>query len=371
MKKEVRQLKTKATSALTLAIDHFNRPWDVGRAEAVLILLDHSFEMLLKAIIRHRGGRIRNPRERQTIGFDACVRRALSDGEIKFINVEQALTLQAINGLRDAAQHYLLEVSEQQLYLYAQAGVTLFRDLHDAIFDTAPLSVDLPSRVLPISTQLPQDITALFENEAEEIRQLLLPGNRKKLEAAAKLRSIALLEGAINGDFEQPGDKEIGELCRKLAEGEHWHALFPGVASIDIVPGGEGPNISLHLTRKEGTPVRILAEGEREEAAVAIKKVNLLDFYNMGFRKLAEHFDIGPNYLAAAVWRLNIQNDEECFKIIRIGGSEHKRYSGKAIEKIREGLEGLDLKELYREFIISMRERQASRIRRVRTPAQR
>lgn len=54
LKKETKLLKEKATSSLLLSIDHFNRPWDVGRLEAVLILLDHSFEMLLKASILNR-----------------------------------------------------------------------------------------------------------------------------------------------------------------------------------------------------------------------------------------------------------------------------------------------------------------------------
>ncbi|MGO9103844.1 MAG: hypothetical protein ACLP9Y_32110 [Mycobacterium sp.] len=30
--------------------------------------------------------------------------------------------------LRDAAQHHLLELSEGQLYVHAQSGITLFRD---------------------------------------------------------------------------------------------------------------------------------------------------------------------------------------------------------------------------------------------------
>ena len=83
-----------------------------GRNEAVLILLDHSFEMLLKSAIRHRLGKIRKAREKQTLGFDACVRKALTDGNLQFLNDEQALTLQTINGLRDAAQHYLVDMSE-------------------------------------------------------------------------------------------------------------------------------------------------------------------------------------------------------------------------------------------------------------------
>ena len=76
MKKEARLLKNKSLSSLVLSIDHFNRPWDVGRTDAVLMLLDHSFEMLLKSAILHRGGCIRDPGEKNTIGFDACVRRA-------------------------------------------------------------------------------------------------------------------------------------------------------------------------------------------------------------------------------------------------------------------------------------------------------
>lgn len=95
MKKEVKLLRGKAISSLLLSIEHFNRPWDLGRSDAVLILLDHSFEMLLKASILHRGGRIREPRQKNTIGFDACIRRALSTPDVQFLTDVQALVLQA------------------------------------------------------------------------------------------------------------------------------------------------------------------------------------------------------------------------------------------------------------------------------------
>ena len=145
--------KRQALGSLTLSIEHFNRPWDLGRGDAVLILLDHSFEMLLKAAILHRGGRIRDPREKNTIGFDACVRRALSTPAVQFLSEEQALVLQAINGLRDAAQHHLVDLSEAQLYLHAQGGVTLFRDLLDAVFNEK-LTDLLPERVSVSYTHL-------------------------------------------------------------------------------------------------------------------------------------------------------------------------------------------------------------------------
>ena len=62
MKRETRVLFEKSLDSLVLSIEHFNRPWDRGREEVVLILLDRSFELLLKAVIIHRGGKIREPR---------------------------------------------------------------------------------------------------------------------------------------------------------------------------------------------------------------------------------------------------------------------------------------------------------------------
>ena len=104
MKKEVKILRRKAVDSLILSIEHFNRPSDTGRVHSVLIFLDHAFEMLFKAIIVHRGGRIREARSEQTIGFNACVRKGISDAKVKFLNEKQALTVQTINSLRDAAQ---------------------------------------------------------------------------------------------------------------------------------------------------------------------------------------------------------------------------------------------------------------------------
>ena len=100
MKRESRLLFTKAVDSLVLSIEHYNRSWDQGRVDAVLILLDHAFEMLLKAATLHRGGTIRKPREKPTIGFDECLREALSDGLVRFLKQEQVLQLQGINTLR-------------------------------------------------------------------------------------------------------------------------------------------------------------------------------------------------------------------------------------------------------------------------------
>ena len=124
----------KASDSLLLGIERFNCPFERGRITSVLISLDHAFEMLLKASILQRGGRIRRRGESETLGFDACVRVGLSDARVKFLTEEQALTLQMLNGLRDAAQHHLITIEETQLYIDAQSAVTLFRDLLKSVF---------------------------------------------------------------------------------------------------------------------------------------------------------------------------------------------------------------------------------------------
>lgn len=59
MKREAQMLLEKAGDSLLLGIEKFNCPFERGRVTSVLIALDHAFEMLLKASILQRGGRIR------------------------------------------------------------------------------------------------------------------------------------------------------------------------------------------------------------------------------------------------------------------------------------------------------------------------
>ncbi len=291
MKREAKLLIEKAVNALILSIDHFNRPSDRGRVEAVLIFMDHAFEMLLKSSILHRGGKIFDKGARQSIGFNSCVRRSLSDGNIRFLSEEQALLLQTINSLRDATQHHLLDISEGHLYIQVQAGVTLFRDVLLQVFGK-DLHVELPARVLPISTNPPTDLAKLFENEVEEVRKLLRPGKRRRTEGVSKARALAILECAIQGESDQPHPKKLARICAGIREGSSWEELFPGVACINITSTGYGPSIEFRLTKKEGIPVHLVHEGSPDAATVAVKPVNELSFYSLGRNDTSSRFSI-------------------------------------------------------------------------------
>ena len=358
MKREAKLLLDKACDSLLLGIELFNRPYDRGRVSAVLIQTDHAFEMFLKAAIVQKGGAIREKRAKETIGFDACVRRGLSDGGVKFLTEEQALTIQSINGLRDAAQHYLLDISEAQLYVHIQSGVTLFRDLLMEVFKKE-LSHELPTRVLPISTTAPIDISTIFDSEVSEILKLLQPGKRRTVEAEARLRPLAVLDSTIRGDKGQPSTHELNRIGRSLVK-KDWKEIFPGAALIDVVTEGSGLNISVRITKKDGPPIHIVPEGTLGASTVAVRRVNELEFYNLGAKQLADKVSLTVPKLVAVVAHLGIQDDPDCFKAIAIGGTCYKRYSQQSILKVRESLNNENLDDIWKNRSNSMRKAAAA-----------
>lgn len=109
MKRKTRLLLDRSQNSLVLSIELFNRPFDCGRVEGVLLCLDHAFEMVLKALVLEKTGRIRNPRETFNYGFDKCLN--ICQSQLSMIDEDQALILRNLNGFRDAATHDIVERS--------------------------------------------------------------------------------------------------------------------------------------------------------------------------------------------------------------------------------------------------------------------
>ncbi len=347
MKKESRLLLAKAVNSLILSIEHFNRPFDTGRVEAVLILLDHSFEMFLKSALLHCGARIREGNSKQTIGFDACVRKALTGVSPPILTDEQVLSLQIVNSLRDAAQHHLVEVSEDQLYIHAQAGLTLFRDLLKSVF-SQELYRYMPARVLPISMTPPSDLSSLFDREVKSIQKLLSPKKRKRTEALAKVKALAIVEGAVMGESVQPSDINLNVILSRIKHASSWQEVFPGVAVLDTTAVGSGPAIDLRITKKEGVPVHLVKEGTPGASVIAVKRIDELGFYHLSPTQLAEKIGLTLPKMGAVVRYAKIKEDSTCYKEVTMGKSKFSRYSTLAIEKANLALKEKSANDIWR-----------------------
>lgn len=349
LRRETTRFKRQALDSLVIGIELFNRPYGTCRTEGVLFLLQHAFEMLLKAAIYQARCTVHEPRSNVTYKFDKCLGIARSD--LGILTQDEANTLSILDGYRDCAMHYLLELSEENAYLTAQASVTIFGDLLKRVFDE-PLADYLPDRVLPISTNPPRDMQLFMDKEFSQIRDLVAPGRRRRTEAKARIRPYLIMESVLQGKCEQPTDAQTFGVVRRIREGDDWQAIFPGVTSLSLDTTGHGLTFAVRFTRQaEASPVRLIREGEDVEDAALVREVDMLHRYSMGLRELSDKSGLGRNKCLALVYHLELQADSECFKEFRHKSLRYKGYSQKALQKVQEALPNINLDQIWQDYL--------------------
>ncbi|MFZ5451626.1 MAG: DUF3644 domain-containing protein [Thermodesulfobacteriota bacterium] len=345
LKRDVAELKTRGVNSLVLAIELFNRPHDLGRAESVLILLHHAFEMLLKAIIKNLTGSVHAKGEKYSYGFDKCLECA--QNEIKILSNDERATLSILDAHRDTAVHYYQEISEDLLYLQAQASVTLFDDLLKRAFQKGLADI-IPGRVLPVSTRPPKDLQLLIDSELSQIDALLQPGIRKGHQATARLRPILAMATASRENAERVTEAEIVKAVKRRRKGEDWFVILPEIAQLRLDTQGDGIPIHLRIKKDAEIAVRLAKEGEPVVGTLLKQEVNIWDKYNLGRDDMADKLGISGPKAGALIVELKIQDDAECFKILRRKSSTFKGYSKKALDKLREAVDrGVDVDQVW------------------------
>lgn len=342
MKREARYLLGKSLDSAVIGIDHYNRLWDRGRTEAVLIFMDRAFELLMKAIIVNRGGKISDRKDRTlSIGSSEALRRCVSNAQFKCISEEEAISVQSLNLLRDAAQHYIVSVSEGQLYVYAQSGLSIYLGLLKSEFGLEP-GERFPERLSLVGTAVPADFSNMLDVEFAAIRSMLVPGSRKRLDAKAKIRAFGVLERSLSGSEVHHSDAELDKFATRIAGGEDWRKIFPGVRSIRIDPAGSDVGLVLKIGKSgkaDGDAVTLVPEGTPGAAVVGVKTVNDLSYYSLYLKNIAEKVrakypPLNRTDVQNMIRDLDLKSDPQMFKEYKMGSQTHKRYSPKALDAI-------------------------------------
>ena len=90
-----------------------------------------------------------------------------------------------------------------------------------------------------------------------------------------------------------------------------------------------------------------MKEGEGNGAVLAVRRVNELDFYNLGATDLAKKVGLTPPKSRAVVDHLGLRADADCFKEIKIGRVTHARYSPKAMQKMKDALASQSIEDIW------------------------
>jgi hypothetical protein len=345
MKRIPRLLKAKAVSSLRRATAAYNGVDDDGRQTAVLLHLQHGCEMLLKAALRERGIDLferSEGRVGRSIGFEKCVRLAR---EHVGLTEDELGTLRAIDSMRDDEQHWIAIVNEGLLYLHARACVTLFDEILLDIFDER-LADHLPERVLPISTRPPADIDVLIDEQFDQAKQLLRPGQRRRAEARAMLRGLLALEAHVSEDA-VVNERDVNRVERGVRDGKSLEQIFPRLGPLGAAIEGEGPTLTVHFTKKTGVPVSYIPADDPREAA-AVRQVDLQRKYHMSPKQLADRLGLTPPRAVALRRELEIDDDDNCIHEFVFGTQRHKRYSDNALTYMKEALETVDMDEVWK-----------------------
>ncbi len=338
-----RLLKEKAVASMRRMVTTFNGLEDEGRQTAVLLALQHAFEMLIKGALRERGVDVFDRGSGRSIGFEKCLRLA---GKHPKLTNEQLGVLRAIDALRDDEQHWLAVVNEGLLYIHSRAAITLFDEILEGVFGER-LADHLPERVLPISTRPTMDLEVLVDEQYSQIRDLLRPGKRRRVEARAMLRGLLAIEGHVSEDA-RVSEKDVNRVERGVREGEPIEQVFPRLTSLGTSIEGEGATIKVHFTKRSGAPVHFVPADD-PRASAAVREVDLQRKYYISPFELADRLGLSRPKATALRRHLGIDDDPDCLHVFAFGSQKHLRYSDNALRRMQQALKTVDMEEVWRE----------------------
>jgi hypothetical protein len=216
------------------------------------------------------------------------------------------------------------------LYLQSQSAVTLFDDILSKSFGVK-LADFIPERVLPVSTRPPKDIQLLIDSELTQVDDLLGAGNRRGIQATARLRSVMALATASRDSAERVTESELRKAVQRRRAGEEWKVIFPEIGQLRLDTEGEGMSFSLRI-RKEGMPVRMASDGED---AMVVRDRDWFDKFNLSLDDVAKKLNKTSPKTRAYMFEINLWNDPEMYGEKKIKSQRYKRYTQKALEALR------------------------------------
>ena len=344
-KRDSNILKQKAVNSLKRASDAFNSSNDEGRVTTVLILLHHSFEMLIKAAFVGNGHQVMDVASGRSWGFERCLSMAQQH---LGLTLEDIGLLRTLDAMRDDEQHYFTILSEGILHLHCRAAVSIFDSILWKCFGQR-LADSLPVRVLPLSTAPPENPQILIDRQFSQIRTMLSPGQRRQGDARGLIRGLLILGGhQAEGPF-QVKERDVDYATRAIRKGKGRSDVFPNLTAL-ATASDEGGRLQLtvrFVQNKDAMPMRYT---EDLDNAVAIREYDSNQRFQWRPSVLAEKLNINGERCKALRWKMEIENDPACRRDIVEGKTTIPKYSDLALRRLREGLIELDMGAVLTEY---------------------
>jgi hypothetical protein len=154
----------------------------------------------------------------------------------------------------------------------------------------------LPARVLPVTSDPPQDLALILDDEYSQIASLLRPGRRSRPEARARIRTLLAMEAHVEPDA-RVSSKDVDRVEQGIRSGGVRDQVFPRLKDIATSVDGAGVTVKMHFTKTHGAPIRYVAD--LSVPAAAVREVDLQRKYHRSAADLASAVGLtGPRSLA-------------------------------------------------------------------------
>lgn len=333
LKREAKTLKAKAIASLKRGLEAFNNHDDDGRPETVLLMLQHASEMLAKALLVQKGQDVFDKEKGTSIGIEKALNIAQSKG---WMNASQAGAIRVVDVMRDQAQHWIIVVPEDALYINARALITVLDEILTAHFQDT-IADNLPVRVLPLSTRPLPDFLMLVNREYAQIRELLAPGRRARDEARGRITALLAMEAHFSEEV-AVSKRDLDRIEEAIKDDTPVEQVFPRLMTLATNIEGDGPTIRVRITRAADAPAVRFVSGDDPEGAAAIRDVDLQKKYHWSPSALAEKLGLTINKAKAVRDFLRIDEDQANVMVFEFGSQKHTRYSDNALRALREAI---------------------------------
>jgi len=296
-------------------------------------MLQHASEMLTKALLVQKGQNVFDSEKGTSIGVEKALNVAQSKG---WMSAAQAGAVRVIDAMRDQAQHWLIVVPEDALYINARALITVLDEvLTEHFADT--LADNLPVRVLPLSTQALPDFLMLVNREYQQIRELLAPGRRARVEARGRITALLAMEAHVSEEV-AVSKRDLDRIESAIKEDTPVEQVFPRLMTLATNVEGEGPTIRVRITKSADAPAIRYISGDDPEGAAAIREVDLQKKYHWSPSALAAKLGLSVNKTKAVRDFLRIDEDQANVMVFEFGSQKHPRFSDNALRVLREAI---------------------------------
>lgn len=344
LKRDAKTLKAKAIASLKRGLEAFNNHDDDGRPETVLLMLQHASEMLAKALLVQKGQDVFDKEKGTSIGVEKALNIAQSKG---WMSATQAGAIRVIDAMRDQAQHWMIVVPEDLLYINARALITVLDEIVTEHFQDT-LADNLPVRVLPLSTQALPDFLMLVNREYAQIRELLAPGRRARDEARGRIAALLAMEAHVSNDVDV-SKRDLDRIEEAIKADTPVEQVFPRLMTLATNVEGEGPTFRVRFTLAADAPAIRFVSGDDPEGAAAIREVDLQKKYHWSPSALAEKLGLTINKSKAVRDLLRIDGDPANVHVFEFGSQKHPRYSDNALRVLREAITPELVEQAWRE----------------------